>query len=107
MSCSASSLAPVRDLTKIFVLPSLVVRIILNSAASLSNKESLFSLSVKFKNQSYQKFQFLTNYFVFSFNLMEKLKSDYWKINTLPFYNEYHFSHIENNSINDVKVAMV
>ena len=46
MSCSASSLAPVRDLTKIFVLPSLVVRIILNSAASLSNKESLFSLSV-------------------------------------------------------------
>jgi len=52
MSCSASSLAPVRDLTKIFVLPSLVVRIILNSAALLSNKESLFSLSVKFKKEN-------------------------------------------------------
>jgi hypothetical protein len=34
-------------------------------------RERIRQLAVKFKNQSYKKFQFLTNYFVFSFNLME------------------------------------
>lgn len=60
-------------------------------------RERVRQLSVKFKNQSHKKFQFLTNNFVFSYNLMEKLKSDYWKINTLPLSNEHHFLHIENN----------
>lgn len=59
-------------------------------------RERVRQLSVKFKNQTYKKFHFLSNFFEFSFDLMEKIKMDYWKISKFFTATEYQFSHIEN-----------
>lgn len=61
-------------------------------------RERIRQITVKFKNHSFKKFLFLTNYFSYSFDLNERLNYDFWKIEKLPLNNNFQLLHIENNA---------